>query len=231
VNESLPIVLVPGLLATPRLYAAQIPALWRLGPVMVANHLHHSSMAELADSVLASAPPQFGLVGLSMGGYIAFEILRRAPQRVRRLALLDTSARPDRPEQTANRRAQIELACAGRFTEVYENMFPQLVHHVGDFGLRSTFHLMAVETGVDAFVRQQTANMNRPDSRPLLPQIACPTLVLVGAEDKLTPPEMAQEIAGSVRDARLLTLPECGHLSTLDQPDRVAQVLVDWFLV
>jgi pimeloyl-ACP methyl ester carboxylesterase len=88
---------------------------------------------------------------------------------------------------------------------------------------------MAAETGVDAFVRQQTANMNRPDSRPLLAQIACPTLVLVGAEDKLTPPEMAQEIAGSVRDARLLVLPECGHLSTLDQPERVAQILADWY--
>lgn len=229
-NETLPILLIPGLFATARLYASQIPELWRHGPVTIANHTRHASMAEIARDILASAPAHFALIGLSMGGYIAFEILRQAPQRVRRLALLDTSARADRPEQTEARRAQIELARAGRFSEVPEQMFPQLVHQSDSPELLRIVRLMAEETGAAAFIRQQTANMGRPDSRPTLATIACPTLVVVGADDKLTPPEVAQEIATSIRGARLATIAECGHLSTLDRPEIVTRTLVEWYV-
>jgi pimeloyl-ACP methyl ester carboxylesterase len=117
VTEPLPIVLVPGLLTSPRLYAAQLPALWQHGPVTIASTTHDTTIAAIARRILADGPPRFALAGLSMGGYICFELLRRAPDRIARLALLDTTARPDTPELTQRRRAQIALACSGRFAE------------------------------------------------------------------------------------------------------------------
>src|SRR5579863_5396172 len=126
--HSLPIVLIPGLLASPRLYAEQIPHLWRLGPVTVATHTRDDSMGGIARRVLASAPARFALAGLSMGGYVCFEILRQAPQRVAKLALLDTSARADTPEATAARRAQMTQAASGRLREVVEMQFERMVH-------------------------------------------------------------------------------------------------------
>ena len=115
---SVPTLLVPGLLATARLYAAQIPALWQFAPVIVADHRRDDSIAAIARRILEHAPRRFALLGLSMGGYIAFELLRQAPERIERLALLDTTARPDTAEQTARRQALIELARGGRFGEV-----------------------------------------------------------------------------------------------------------------
>jgi pimeloyl-ACP methyl ester carboxylesterase len=228
--EPLPIVLVPGLLCSPRLYAAQIPALWRLGPIIIADHTRDDSVGGIAKRILAIAPPRFALVGLSMGGYIAFEILRQAPARVAKLALLDTSARPDVPEQTLTRRAQIVLAANGRLDEVVSAAFPNSVHphHRTDDGLRQVFVDMADEVGPEAFVRQQLANIARPDSRPDLGAIECPTLVLVGDKDQLTPPDRAAEIASGIAAARLVIVPESGHSSTLEQPAFVTQALVEF---
>jgi len=230
VSESLPLVLIPGLLASVRLYAPQIPELWRHGPVTVADPTRDDSMAAIARATLASAPPRFALAGLSMGGYICFEILRQAPTRVAKLALLDTSARADTPEASAMRRTQMTLASSGRLGEVVEQQFARLVHpsHRNDEQLRATVRLMAVDVGPEAFLRQQTATMGRVDSRPTLAAIDCPTLVLVGEQDELTPPERATEIAHGIRGARLVTVPECGHLSTLDQPRAVTRALLDW---
>ncbi|HTW37849.1 MAG TPA: alpha/beta fold hydrolase [Steroidobacteraceae bacterium] len=228
--EPLPIVLVPGLLATARLYAEQIPELWRIGPVMIAVHTRDDSMSGIAQRILACAPPRFALAGLSMGGYIAFEILRQAPARVVRLALLDTSARPDAPEQTEQRRAQIELARRGRLAEVSEVLFPRLVHtsRRDDEILRRTVRVMAEEVGPEAFINQQTAIMRRPDSRPGLASIRAPTLVLVGDGDQLTPPERAAEIASGIPGAQLVTVAGSGHLSTLEQPGAVTQALTSF---
>jgi pimeloyl-ACP methyl ester carboxylesterase len=230
VRESLPVVLIPGLLASARLYAAQIPELWRRGPVMVADHTRDASMGAIARRLLAAAPPRFALAGLSMGGYIAFEVVRQAPERVACLALLDTASRADTPEATAMRHAQMALASAGRLSEVVEQQFVRTVHpaHRNDPQLRETNRLMAEDVGPEAFVRQQQAIMGRPDSRPTLAAIACRTLVLVGAQDELTPPARALEIAQGIRGAQLLEVPECGHLSTLEQPRAVNRALLDW---
>jgi len=228
--ESLPVVLIPGLLCTPRLYADQLSALWRFGPVTVADHTRDDSVVGIARRLLAAAPPRFALAGLSMGGYTAFEVMRAAPDRVVRLALLDTSARADFPEQSERRRAQIALARDGHFAEVLEPLFLSWVHrsHRTNTTLREIVWRMAEDTGPDAFVRQQTAIMTRPDSRPGLAAIRCPTLVLVGDGDEATPPERATEIANGIAGARLVTVPESGHLSTLDQPQRVTRALVEW---
>ena len=229
-NGPLPILMVPGLLATPRLYADQIPALWRFGPVTVADHTRDDSMAAIARRILADAPPAFALVGLSMGGYIALEILRQAPGRVRKLALLDTSARPDRPEQSERRRAQIALAAAGKVVEVADQQFPLVVDRsrLDDAALQALVRTMAEETGAEAFARQQTAIIGRADSRSSLAAIACPTLVLVGEGDQLIPLEHSQELAAGIAGSHLVVTPDCGHLSTLEQPEAVNAALAAW---
>jgi len=229
-SEPLPIVLVPGLNCSARLYAGQIPALWDFGPVTMADHRRDDSVAAIATRILGTAPPRFALVGLSMGGYIAFAIARQAPERVARLALLDTSARPDMMEQSERRRGMIALAEGGRFSEVPDLLFPVFVHRIrqGDAALRSIVRTMAQETGPEAFVRQQRAIMTRPDCRPQLASIRCPTLVLVGDGDQLTPPALSEEIAAGIAGARSVHVPDCGHLSTLEQPQAVNQALVEW---
>jgi pimeloyl-ACP methyl ester carboxylesterase len=226
----LPVVLVPGLNCSARLYADQIPVLWRFGPVQVADHTRDDSMDAIAARILAAAPPRFALVGLSMGGYIAQCIIRHAPERVAKLALLDTLARPETPEQTARRKPQIALAQSGRFAEVPALQFPVFVHRnrQHDEALRLRVRVMAEETGAQVFLRQQNAIMTRPDTRPLLPAIKCPTLVLVGDGDELTPPALAQELAAGIPGARLVTVPDCGHLSTMERPEAVNQALTSW---
>lgn len=223
-------VFVPSLLGSPRLYAEQLPALWRFGPVSVASHHRDDSLARIADRILAAAPPQFALVGLSMGGYLAFEIMRQARHRVVRLALLNTRACPDTDDQTQSRNDQIALAERGQFAEVVDILYRRWVRAARrhDHALRQVIRQMADETGPEAFVRQQVAIMNRPDSRIDLAAINCPTLVVAGAEDDVTTPDQATEIADRVPGARLVLIPDCGHLSTLEQPAAVRQVLVDW---
>jgi pimeloyl-ACP methyl ester carboxylesterase len=229
--ETLPVLLVPGLLCTPRLYFEQIPALWRLGPVVVADHTRDDSMSGIARRILANAPPRFALVGLSMGGYIAFELLRQAPERIVRLALLDTTARPDLPEQTEQRRRQVDMARSGRFGTIADLLFPRFVaaSRHSDRALQSIVRTMAEEVGPEAFVRQQTAIMNRVDSRPGLGLVRCPTLVLVGEQDVLTPPERAAEIATAIPGARQIVVADCGHLSALERPAAVTDALIEHF--
>jgi pimeloyl-ACP methyl ester carboxylesterase len=228
--ESLPVVLVPGLVCSARLYAGQIPALWRFGPVTIANHTRDDSMTAIAYRILAAAPPRFALAGLSMGGYIAMEMVRQAPERVAKLAVLDTSSRPEVPEQTQSRLRLMELARAGRFAEVAEHLFPIFVHRnrIGDVALKALVRVMAEETGAEAFLRQERAIMNRADARPTLAAIKCPTLVLVGDGDELTPPHLSEEIAAGIPGARLVVIADCGHLSTLERPEAVTQAMVEW---
>jgi pimeloyl-ACP methyl ester carboxylesterase len=231
VNRPTATVLIPGLLCSPRLFAQQIPALWRHGPVHVADHTRADSMQAIAASVLAHAPLQFNLVGLSMGGYVAFEILRQAPERVLKLALLDTSARPDTPEQTERRQALLEVAREANLTEVNDRLWPVLVHssRQSNKALRVVVDAMATETGTEAFIRQQTAVMNRPDSRPTLPGISGSTLVVVGDEDQIAPHTVAQEMADEIPGARLEVLASCGHLSALERPEAVTRLLLEFF--
>lgn len=229
-SPALPVVLVPGLLASPRVFAEQIPELWRLGPVTVAIHTRDDSMAAIAQRILASAPAKFALAGLSMGGYVCFEILRQAPERLARLVLLDTSARSDTPEQNQQRRLQVEMARTGRLGEIADGLFPRLVHarRWGDETLRRTWLAMVQDVGAEGFINQQTAIMRRPDSRPGLAAIRCPTLVIVGDGDVLTPPERAEEIANGIARARLSVIRDSGHLSTLEQPAAVTRSMVEF---
>jgi pimeloyl-ACP methyl ester carboxylesterase len=225
----LPILLVPGLNCSATLFANQIPHLWRFGSVMIANHTSGETVGTIAQHILKSAPPRFTLVGFSMGGYVAFEILRQARERVVRLALIDTGARADTSQQSQGRRQRIAMAQSGRFSESLDLQFPLVVHprRHSDGILRETYRTMAMECGADAFVRHLRVDMARPDSRPDLAGIRCPTTVVVGDSDQLTPAELAEEMASNINGARLLIIPESGHLSPLEQPTHVTQALID----
>jgi len=230
VDNTTPILLVPGLGGSPRIYAPVMPALWRCGPVTVANHIRDDDMAAIARRILAEAPPRFALAGHSMGGYVAFEIIRQAPGRVTKLALLNTQARPDTPEAATRRRGQIARAQAGEYHAVLDELFPGFVHpsRREDSSLRQLVHDMGDDIGADAFVRQLTAIMGRADSRPTLASIKCPTLVLTGDEDNTIPNSLSKEMADGIPGAKLVILPHCGHLSQPEQPEAVAAALVDW---
>jgi pimeloyl-ACP methyl ester carboxylesterase len=224
------IVLLPGLLCDHRLYAGQLPALEARADVLIGDLTRADSIAGLAGQVLAEAPARFALVGLSMGGYVALEILRRAPERVARLALLDTQARADTEEGKARRRGLMELAEKGEFLGVAPRLLPLFIgtDALNDPRIVATVQGMAESTGKDAFLRQQTAIMGRPDSRRGLRAIACPTLVLAGRDDQVTPPELQLEMAGLIPDATLVLLPRCGHLAPLERPAAVTRQLMGW---
>jgi pimeloyl-ACP methyl ester carboxylesterase len=229
-NKKIPLLLLPGLLCDAALWRAQVADLADLAECRIADLTRHDSVAAMAEAALSDAPPRFALAGLSMGGYVAHEIMRRAPERVERLALLDTSARADSDEQRARRRGLITLARRGRFRGVTPRLLPLLVHpsRLDDEPLVEIVMGMAERIGREAFLRQQTAILGRPDSRPDLPRIACPTLVLCGRQDALTPLEVHEEMAAAIPAARLVVVEECGHLSPLERPAAVSAAMREW---
>ena len=225
------LLLLPGLLCDARLWRDQVAALAGRARCIVADLTREDSLGGMADRALAAAPEgPLCVAGLSMGGYVAFEILRRAPGRVARLALFDTSARPDTAEQTRRRRALLALSESGMFKGVTPRLLPQLLHprNLGT-ALADDVMAMAERVGRDAFHRQQRAILARPDSRPGLAAIAVPTLVAVGEADALTPPQLAEEIAAGIPGAVLHRIPDAGHLPTMEQPDAVTALLAAWF--
>jgi pimeloyl-ACP methyl ester carboxylesterase len=229
-DNTMPILLVPGLVSSPRIYAPVVPALWRFGPVSVANHIRDDTMGAIARRILAEAPPRFALAGHSMGGYIAFEIVRQAPDRVAKLALINTQARSDTPEATARRRDMIARAQGGGYRAILDELFPVFVHpsRLGEASLRQLVHDMGDDIGVEAFVRQQTAILSRADSRPTMAWIKCPTLVLTGDADNTIPNSLSVEMAQGIPGAKLVILPACGHLPQVEQTQACADALVEW---
>ncbi len=212
-----PTVLVPGMLCTAEIFASQVTALWPYGSVTVASTLEGETIAEMAAAILAAAPPRFALAGISMGGYIELEIMRQA-------------ARPDTPEQTAQRRALLAQVDTGNFEALLALAVPAIVHpaHQNDPALREVNVRMGLKVGIERWARQAEAVMARIDYRPSLPAISVPTLVLVGDSDTFTPPDRAEEMVAAIPGARLVVVPECGHASTIEQPDAVSRALVEW---
>ncbi len=224
------LVLVPGLLTDRALFAPQLEALSDVADITVANVVEDDSMEGFAARLLAEAPQQFAIAGLSMGGYIAQEVMRRAPERVRGLALLDTNARADRPEQQEARREFVRRAESGDFMDVVDEMFPMLVapSRLDDAALKQTCADMAARVGVVGFARQQNAIINRADGRGDLKAVRVPALVLCGAEDAMTPPKVHQEMVDQLPDCEYVVIDGCGHLSTLEAPDTVNAAFRRW---
>ena len=223
------LLLLPGLLCTDRLWQAQIKALDDVADAQVADLTRDDSVGAMAERVLAHAPQRFALAALSMGGYVAFEILRRAPERVTRLALVATSARPDSPERAAQRRRGIDAIGRGRFVGVTRQLLPSLVHpsHV-DGPTGEIVQSMASEVGANGYLRQQAAILGRPDSESVLASIEVPTLIVVGEEDRLTPPVEAEAMHAGIAGSTLHRLEMCGHLPPLERSDEMSNLMRAW---
>ncbi|MBV7427962.1 MULTISPECIES: alpha/beta fold hydrolase [unclassified Acidovorax] len=227
------LVLIPGLAGDATMWQAQLPALpAALRPVVATAHARPDAqrIEDMAALVLAEHPGALLLCGASMGGMIAMEAARQAPGRVAGLALLGTTARPETPDMRALREAAMELFAQGRLREVIEPNVafafhpanaarPALVQAYLDFVLRA---------GAQQLVRQNRAVIHRPDARLHLPRVACPTLVACGAADQLTPPECSEEIAALIPGAHHAVLAECGHMLTMEQPEAVNRLLLEW---
>ncbi|WP_116807938.1 alpha/beta fold hydrolase [Steroidobacter cummioxidans] len=229
--ERPPLLLLPGLLCDQRLWRDQARDLGDVAETSIPDLTLDDSLSAMARRVLDAAPQRFALAALSMGGYVAFEILRQQPERVTRLALVDTSAALDSPQRVTQRLAGIKSLKHGRFFGVTSRMLPQLVHakHVhGPIG--AEVQAMAKRVGGDAFLRQQHAILNRPDSRPLLASINVPTLVAVGDSDILTPPSDAEEMHRQIAGSTYYVFAACGHLPPMEVPEETTQLLRRWLL-
>lgn len=224
------LILLPGLLCNADLWQGQITRFSGEIEIMVPDLTQDDTISAMAARALSAAPARFALAGMSMGGYVAFEILRQAPERVERLALLDTSSRADDPQTQARRKSLIKMAETGRFKGVTSRLMPSFVHpdRVSDRELTNIVIGMAEKTGREGYIRQQTAIIARPDSRRLLTQIRAPTLVVCGAEDQVTPLELSREMATDIPDSRLVVLERCGHLSPLERPEEVNAAFARW---
>lgn len=224
------ILFLPGLLCDAALWAHQTAAFGAANTCVVADMTQDDSLGGMAERAMRDLPERFALVGLSMGGYVAMEIMRRAPARVERLALLDTSARADPPERIDIRDGLIAQVEEGAFDAVIEQHFQSFVHpsRLHEMALMATIRASAMAVGPKAYVRQQNAILQRPDSRPDLGRITCPTLVLCGDADALTPPALHHEMAAAISGAELVEVPTCGHLAPLERPDDVNAALNAW---
>lgn len=227
------LLLLPGLLCDHALWAHQTEQLADIADCHVPDLTAQDSVGGLAGAVLAQAPARFALAGLSMGGYVALEIMRRAPERVTHLCLMDTSARADTDEQRQRRQALLKLARMGRFRGMSPRLLATQVlpDHVAVPEIGGVILAMTARVGRDAFCRQQSAILSRPDSRPDLAGIRSPTLVVVGADDVQTPPDRSREIAAAIHGARLHIIPRCGHLAPLEQPETVTGLMRDWLSI
>ncbi len=229
-SAKIPLILLPGLLCNHHLWAHQAQNLANIADISIADMTLDDSMAGMADRILAQAPAEFDLAGLSMGGYVAHEIMDKAPGRVRRLALLDTSAHADTPSQLRRREGLIELAKKGKFLGVTDQLLPLFLHpdRLDDAALVGEIKEMTQSVGRDAFLRQQQAIRSRLDRRVDLAKIVCPTLVLCGRQDALTRLDIHEEMATAIPDARLVVIEDCGHLSTMERPLAVTAAMRDW---
>jgi pimeloyl-ACP methyl ester carboxylesterase len=223
-----PVVFVPGMMLDGGMYAAQIAALADLHPTSVADITRSNSVEQLARDALAAAPERFALIGLSMGGIVALEMLRQAPHRVTHLALLDTTANADRPERGPMRLEQMAAVERGELAQVLASSMKPL--YLAQCNRRNAPLLekilrMGLALGAPVFQRQSIALKTRRDNRDLLPSIDCPTLVLCGREDQLCPLEIHVEMAAAMPRADLVVLAESGHLPTMERPEAVAAAL------
>ena len=226
----LPLMLLPGHMCDARLFGPQLAALADRS-VSVADLTDADSIAGMAQQVLASAPPHFALLGLSMGGIVAFEILRQAPQRVGRLALLDTNPFPESEDRSAGRLELMRIVAAGGLKPVViEQLKPAYLARSNrdDLPLLSLIANMALELGPLVFDRQSRALLERPDSRLLLANIRMPTLVLCGREDALCPLAVHEMMAATIPGATLVVVDAAGHLPTLERPAAVNAAIHCW---
>jgi pimeloyl-ACP methyl ester carboxylesterase len=224
------LILLPGLAGDTVMWEAQLAALAAWNPAVADVHTRHAGVREMAAALLAEFTGSLVLCGASMGGMIAMEAARQAPERIAALALLGTTARPETPEMRRLREAAIELFAQDRLLEVIEPNVGFAFHpdRAGDAALVRIYLEFVLRAGARQLIAQNRAVIERPDARAHLSALRCPTLVMCGDADQLTPPENSKEIAGLVPDAQLVIVPRCGHMLTMEQPGQVNAALLAW---
>lgn len=225
------LILVPGLAANAMMWQHQLPVLPAPLRTHVTDvHTRHASIEQMAAALLQEHAGDLVLCGASMGGIVAMEVVRQAPQRVRGLALLGTNARPETDDMRQLREMAITLFEAGRAAEVLRANLPLAFHasRANDAQLAQTYLDFVLQAGAGQLVRQNRAIITRPDARAHLASVACPVLVMCGDSDQLTPPECSREIADLVPAAQLVMVPQCGHMLTMERPEFVNATLLAW---
>jgi pimeloyl-ACP methyl ester carboxylesterase len=230
-KKDLPLVLVPGLLSDTTPWKQQIRHFGSHYELIVPQwHLDQPSIAKMATRILAELPDRFALVGWSMGGYISLEMMRQAPERISRLALISSSARADPAENASVRRASVRTARTHSPAVAWRQKMGLSFHRPDRLSKETIAELEAMNDrlGADLYESQQEAIIARADSRDLLPGISCPTIVICGTHDSSTPPRLSWEIASVVGGAELHLLAECGHCSPIEDPATVNALLGAW---
>ena len=229
------LVCLPGLACDATVWQPLLPALAGLAQPWVPPLAVHDSIGAMADALLRDAPAErFALAGHSLGGRIALEVMRRAPQRVQRLALLDTGWQPlpageAGERECASRQTLVALARAKGMRAMGEQWVPGMLHPAhGGAAVYAEVLAMVERQAVERFAAQQQALMQRPDAADVLVAINCPTLVLCGREDGWSPLSRHEEMAARIRGAWLVVVAQCGHMSTMEQPQAVGKALAAW---
>ncbi len=224
------LILIPGLLCDKRLWQHQLDGLGDIVDITIGETRLDETINSMAARILEDAPDKFALAGLSMGGYIAQEIMRQAPERVEKLALLNTSAIADNAAQIKRRKCLIQLVKMGKFKGVTPRLLPMLIHHdaLKDEYITSTITDMAENIGQNTFINQQKAILDRIDSRDDLKNINIDTLIICGRQDEITPVEIMQEIDNNIKKSNFHIIENCGHLSPLEKPETVTDLMRDW---
>lgn len=225
------LLLLPGMMCDRRLWRHQLDAFGGAYRCEVADISGADTVAAIAGQVWAAAPGDWYVAGLSMGGIVAMEMWRQAPERMLGLALLDTNYRADTAEKRAMRDAQMQSVASGGLHEVLrEELKPNYLAriHRGNTALLDEVLAMGMDLGEGVFRRQSLALQSRPDSSDTLTGMECPTLVLCGEEDSLCPPALHREMVAALPNAELCVIPDCGHLSTMEQPEAVNAALERW---
>ncbi|MFV1492667.1 alpha/beta hydrolase [Phaeobacter sp. JH18-32] len=225
-----PLVMLPGLMGNAEVFLPQLRALSGVVPTMIAPLLGGDRIELIADHLLARLPARFSLAGLSMGGIVAMEILRRAPQRVSRLCLISTSPLPDTPAQAAEWEPLIIAARSGRLADVLRSCLPVecLAPSPQRLDILNSIYEQALALGPELFVAQARALQRRTDQQAALRRFKGPSLILCGSQDRLTPLKRHEFMAALMPNARLHVVEEAGHLPTLEQPDQVTGAIAEW---
>lgn len=229
--ERLPLLLLPGTLCDASLFAHQVPNLTDVALPRVVDVHRQDTLPAVAQYVLSQVEGRFAVAGLSYGGIVAFELWRQAPGRIAKMALLNTNPHPASAQTRARQQRFVGMAHRGAFREITTDFLKDVMlhpDHQKDRQLREQVLAMAQHIGVQGFVNEVQAQLSRPDARPELPGITCPTLVLTGRDDQVIPLPVHEQMADALPNSRLVVVEHCGHLSTMEQPEAVTQALRDW---
>ncbi|MCS4230763.1 pimeloyl-ACP methyl ester carboxylesterase [Stenotrophomonas maltophilia] len=230
-TERIPLLLLPGLLNDAELWRDQLADLADIAEATVGDLTRGDTMQAVADAVLAQAPPRFALAGFSLGGFVAQQILRSAPQRVLRLALIDTSIHADSPQRAAQRAAQIaSVRLPGRFHGFGDTLMRSYIDasRLDDQVLVQRVRDMTARLGAEVFLRQ--SGLDREDGHALLASYRDPLLIVCGENDRITPLPISREMQALAPQATLVVVPGCGHLAPMEKPAEVSAAMREWLL-